>query len=156
MPLAAPMQRSFAFAERRERRRLARIDTVIDYLQVDEDKVLLLAMDKDLAGFDLRGPGTERRVLAVWWQSIIGYERHRDFGAKIVPCNGEDVAADIFPYRRTIPFTTVKLALGIKSQHLHNLIAAKLLTAQGGDSVNQSPEIVRVSLIQFLNLRRVA
>lgn len=151
------IQKQFTFAARREKKRLARVETVMDHLGIDEDQVLLLAMDGELAGFDLRGGSAERRLLCVWWQSIKDYEARSLYpgqaGAKIPT---RTVIEDILPEGRRLRFTVVKQALGIKSQHLHNLIAAKLLTASGGDSVNQAPEIVRASVVSFLEDRRVA
>lgn len=155
---AVALQRHFPFAERREKRRLARVETAMDHLEVDEDKVLLLVLDGELVGFDLAGVGADRRLLGIWWKSIRIYETRRDGGilaSKPEAIATEDVTADLFPPQRDLGFSAVKQALGVKSQHLHNLLDSKLMAAHGGDAINRAPIISRASVAAFLEKRRV-
>lgn len=160
--IAAAIQRSFPFADHREKRRLARLETVMDELEANEDKVLLLVLDGELVGFNLAGANASRRLLAVWWTSIRNYVQRRDVGQvevyKPVKHETAEVIADILPPgSRDLRFSELKLALGVKSQHLHNLIDDQLLAKVPGtgNAVNQAPMITRASVVSFLEERRV-
>jgi hypothetical protein len=159
---------------------LARLETAMWWLEIDEVEVFDLIADRALVAFNLARPGVERRLPGIWSRSLLEYsplasrsEVHcSEFqtyppartacGASEV-CDGiehstAEVLSDLLPSGgRDLRFGEVLFALGIKRRLLHVLVEAALLAAVPGtgDRVSRAPLITRASVVEFLTRRRM-
>jgi hypothetical protein len=157
--LPANVQRQFERAAW-EKHSLARLETAMWWLEMDEVEVFDLIDEGALVAFNLAGPGAERRLLGIWSHSLLKYQprarRDPRFCAKVR--STDEVLADILPpSRQDLRFDEVLRALGIKRRLLHVLLEAALLVAVAGtgDKVSRAPLITRASVVEFLTARRM-
>jgi hypothetical protein len=157
--IAAPtIQRRFGFDAACEKHSLALMATAKWFLRCDEDQILCLIADRQLVGFDLRGPGAEKIFPGIWYRSLAAVKDERDGRDMSFSDDATDEAiADIFPKRERLRLAEVKLALCVTSSHLHHLLDGGLLrSVQGtGDRICKAPLITRESVVEFLKARRM-
>lgn len=147
----------------------SRVEITVPFLTVagvravlgsDEDDILKLISARHLRwAFDLRGLGAVRASVRIFAPCVHEYQA-RQQGHPLPPCatSLEQVFDSIFPHKRpTLRATELKARWNASSTHLHNLIAAGLLTAVSGtgNSVNQTPMVTRASAIEFLKQRQL-
>jgi hypothetical protein len=159
---------------------LARLETAMWWLEVDEVEVFDLIADHALVAFNLAGPGVERRLPGIWSHSLLecpqrvcgkpatwsGFPTHSPGQTGCSAGEGwggsddltEKVLADILPPgQRNLRFGEVLFALGIKRRLLHVLLEAALVVGVPGtgDKVSKAPLITRASVGEFLTARRM-
>jgi len=141
---------------------LARLETAMWWLEIDEGEVFGLIADRALVAFNLAGPGAERHLPGIWSRSLHEYMQKKSLVPGVRRKRREPptatVVADILPPgQRDVRLREVRRALGIKRKLLHELLEAALLAAVPGtgDKVNKAPLIRRASVVEFLYARRM-
>jgi len=143
-----------------EKHSLARLETAMWWLEMDEVEVFDLIEEGALVAFNLAGPGAERRLPGIWSHSLLKHQRRErtDLRPRATARPTDEVLADILPPgRRDLRSDEVLRALGIKRRLLHVLLEAALLGAVPGtgDKVSRAPVITRGSVVEFLTGRRM-
>jgi hypothetical protein len=158
MTFAAPVQRRLPI-EIPVRRPLMSIDAVKGALDLNEDDVMHLIEDRQLPfAFDLRGPSAEKSYVRVWAKSVEEFRAGKKEIREPKASDVERVLNDILPPKKLLVTSDLERALNVVSQHVHNLIAARVLKAVPGtgNAINQSPIILRESAMALLRERRIS
>lgn len=151
---ARAVQRRFSFADLGTGTPLLTVSAVRALLNLDEDAVLYLVDDGQLAfAFDLAMPGARRKELRIWRGCFNGAARDAALPT---------VLADILQGGAGVP--PVVIRSGALAQrwvcsrtHVHDLMDAGLLEEVGAEErkITNSRNLTRASAAEFLQRRRI-
>lgn len=161
-PPSRETQRRFPFSDLGTGAPLLTISAVRSLLNRDEDAVLYLIEDGQLAfAFDLAMPGARRMELRVWRGALAAMNRSHLTPALSPSGEGGDLArviADILPPLNAAVIRSATLAQRwvCSRTHVHELLDAELLTEVGAEArkATNSRNLTRASAGAFLRARR--
>lgn len=143
---------------------LVHLRTAMDLLDRDEDAILNLILDGQIAyAFDISTRHADRREIRIFRKSLESYKSHSSHQSYSVPSVNsvaktlESVISEILPPGQHFAATSLKRRFTCNSGHVLHLIDEKLLLAVSDPKRGPkgSPLITRESAAAFLNSRRI-
>jgi hypothetical protein len=141
---------------------LASIEAARKDLRTDEDEIMYLIQDGQMLAFDLRTPGADKAFVRIWPASIDAIMAARKTGTQVRRIKDEELPSIISKIisidRSHVRAVILRNRLVTSSTHIHNLIRPGLLEAVPGtgDTINQTPLLIRTSIVAFLKQRRMS
>ena len=132
------------------------VESVRALTGLSEDEILAeIYAGKILWAWNCSGASSERRqFLRIWNRSIICYINP----ALSQPESFDTVLNHLLPHRRlSLRCTEIMRTFNVSSQHVLNLLDAKLLARVPGDiGPKESPYVTRASVVKLLESRRLS